>query len=168
MGLPGEARRAPGVEVSAGAPRAEPADASGWMRTKRRYTLRPFARWQERSTPAFGRVSNGRGTNVNPDRRTGPMTKDQRQLRRFGPRCLRRAISNPQRQPSLVGDRRESESSLGSDPGNRDHAPRFLWRETLEKPDNATIITGPKPGWYPLRGATPESFNRVHENFNKS
>ena len=43
---------------------------------------------------------------------------------------------------SLVGDRRESGAhSLWSDPGNRDHAPRFLWRETLEKPDNNHSIT---------------------------
>ena len=32
---------------------------------------------------------------------------------------------------SLVGDLSESESSVRSDPGNRDRAPRFLWSETL-------------------------------------
>ena len=32
---------------------------------------------------------------------------------------------------SLVGDLPESESSVRSDPGNRDRAPRFLWSETL-------------------------------------
>ena len=110
----------------------------------------------------------GEGPTSNLDRRTGPRTKDQRQLRRFGPCCLRRAISNPQRQHSLVGDRRESESSLGAGPGQKGHAPRVSMAGNTGKPDNATIITGPKPGWYPLRGLLPESFNRVHRHFNKS
>ena len=43
-----------------------------------------------------------------------------------------------------LGDLRESESSLRSDPGNRDRAPSFLWRETLEKPDNDSIVAHSK------------------------
>ena len=34
----------------------------------------------------------------------------------------------------------ESESSVRSCPGNRDRAPRFLWSETLVKPNNAVIV----------------------------
>ena len=34
----------------------------------------------------------------------------------------------------------ESESSVRSYPGNRDRAPRFLWSETLVKPNNAVIV----------------------------
>ena len=45
-----------------------------------------------------------------------------RQLRRFGPRWLRRACHSAS--PAFP---------LGQSPCNRDHAPRFLWSETLEK-----------------------------------
>ena len=67
MGLPGEARRAPRVEVPAGAPRVEPADASGWMRTKRRYTLRPLR-------PVAGAINPGLRTDAQ-------RARDQRQPR---------------------------------------------------------------------------------------
>ena len=119
-----------------------------------------LARWPERSTgvqqpeptPPAGRVSNGRGTNVKP--RPPDWTEDEglkHSVASARAACGEQSRIRSGSLPSwaTVG---KSESSLGSSPGNRDHAPRFLWRETLEKPDNATIITGLKPGWYPLRG----------------
>ena len=49
----------------------------------------------------------------------------------------------------------ESESSVRSYPGNRDRAPRFLWSETLVKPNNAVIVAAPAAAregfWHPLR-----------------
>ena len=39
----------------------------------------------------------------------------------------------------------ESESSVRSCPGYRDGAPRFLRRETLEKPDNVVIVAHSRP-----------------------
>ena len=60
---------------------------------------------QERSTPTVRRMSSGRRA-YHSNRRTGPRTKDQCQLRRLCPRCLlRRARSNPLWQHSLVGNR---------------------------------------------------------------
>ena len=40
---------------------------------------------------------------------------------------------------------------LRSYPCNRDHAPRFLWSETLEKPNSAVIIGGLSPAKEGLR-----------------
>ena len=64
------------------------------------------------------------------------------QLRQSGPRCLRRATSNPQRQHSLVGDpSRERIRSVRSYPGTGIVPPIFLWSETLAKPNNTATIT---------------------------
>ncbi len=41
---------------------------------------------------------------------------------------------------SLVGDHRETQSILLVMPGLRDHAPRFLWSETLVKPNIAHMV----------------------------
>ena len=81
------------------------------------------ARCVKRSTPLAGRVPSGRRTNVNSNRRTGPRTKDRGQLRRFDPRCLRRTNVNSA----------SAAFPLGLSPCNRDHAPRFLWSETVVK-----------------------------------
>ena len=88
---------------------------------------------KKRSTPIAERVSSGRRTNVKlqpPD-----WTEDEglSQLRRFDPCCLRRTnVKLRFSSNSLVGDRGER-IILQTDPCNRDHAPRFLWSETLEK-----------------------------------
>ena len=89
------------------------------LRTKRGVRFVPDVKRKERSTPTArpvssdggdqlpttGRVSSGRRA-YHSNRRTGPRTKDQRQLRRLCPRCLlRRARSSPLRQHSLVGNR---------------------------------------------------------------
>ena len=53
----------------------------------------------------------------------------------------------------------ESESSVRSYPGNRDRAPRFLWSETLVKPNNAVIVAAAE-----LAG---EVFRHLYGNFPK-
>ena len=119
-----------------------------WWRTRRRRRSVPGVQRKERSTPTArrassgrsdqlqlaGRVSSGRRTNVKlqpqdwtedegsgsaPSFRPALPAKDQRQLR-IG--------SN-----SLVGDHSGERIILRSYPCNRDHAPRFLWSETLGK-----------------------------------
>ena len=76
------------------------------VRTKRKARSVPGVQRKKRSTPTARPVPSERRTNVklqppdwcprgegptsNFNRRTGPRTKDQCQLRRFGPRCLRR------------------------------------------------------------------------------
>ncbi len=89
---------------------------------------RTNAQRMERSTPARRtgvlRVKDQRQTS--PDGR-GPRTKDQCQTPSIRPAL----VAKDQRQlrsgqHSLVGDSKVN-------PCNRDHAPRFLWSETLEK-----------------------------------
>ena len=93
----------------------------------------------------------------------GPRTRDQGQPRRIGPCCLRRASSNPQRQHSFVGDRQESESSLRSDPGNKDRAPRFLWCETLvESQTVQPLLPHQRPDVKAFGPSTPRSFTKLH------
>ena len=100
---------------------------------------------KKRSTPIAERVSSGRRTNVKlqppdwtedegpastPSFRPALPAKDQRQLR-IG--------SN-----SLVGDHSGERIILRSYPCNRDHAPRFLWSETLEKAKQCSHYRGPE------------------------
>ena len=122
------------------------------------------ARREKRSTPIAGRVPSGRRTYVKlqpPDVDRGRRTYVK--LRRFGPCCLRRATSNPQRQHSLVSDRMESESSLRSDPGNRDRAPRFLWSETLvESQTVQPLLPDPELDVKAFGQSTPRSFTKLH------
>ena len=68
------------------------------------------------------------------NRRTGPGTESYVKSVGSGPRCLRRARSNPQRQHSLVGDpSRERIRSVRSYPGNRDRAPKISMVGNLGK-----------------------------------
>ena len=68
------------------------------------------------------------------NRRTGPGTESYVKSVGSGPRCLRRARSNPQRQDSLVGDpSRERIRSVRSYPGNRDRAPKISMVGNLGK-----------------------------------
>ena len=77
-------------------------------------------------------VSSGRRA-YHSNRRTGPRTKDQRQLRRFDPRCLQRTNVNSASAaiPSWAtwGER----IILRSYPCNRDHAPRVSMVGNLGK-----------------------------------
>ena len=99
--------------------------------------------------PATGRISsqplNGcpaaGGATSNSDRRTGPGTESCVKSAWSGPRCLRRATSNPQRQRSLLGTLGRANHPYGQ-PGQQGVVPPgFLWLETLANPDNIAIIT---------------------------
>ena len=81
------------------------------------------ARRMKRSTPLAGRVFSGRRTNVNsnpPD-----WTEDEG------------AVSTPSIRPVLLAESYVESAvaafPLGRSPCNRDHAPRFLWSETVAK-----------------------------------
>ena len=132
---------------SAGPPRGEPANASASARTKRDQTLRPGSNGrsdqlqpQDRcpTTGAIklrcaGRVPDGCRTNVKlqpPD-----WTGDEgiHQLRRSGPRCLRRARSNPQRQHSLVGDPSRERIIRQVIPGQQGSCPQISMAGNLGK-----------------------------------
>ena len=64
---------------------------------------------------------------------------------------------------SLVGDLSESESSVRSDPGNRDRAPRFLWSETLvESQTVQPLLSHQRPDVKALGQSTPRSFTKLH------
>ena len=118
------------------------------VRTRHRARSVPDVQRQERSTPTARLMSSGMKRST-PTRRTGAQrVKDQRQLQPPDLDRGRRATSNPsvrsalpakdQRQlrfssSTLVGDRSGERIILRSYPCNRDHAPRFLWSETLEK-----------------------------------
>ena len=80
-----------------------------------------------------------------PTRWTGPGTESCVKSAWSGPRCLRRATSNPQRQHSLLGTLGRANHPYGL-PGQQGIVPPgFLWRETLEKPDNYSIVAHSKP-----------------------
>ena len=93
---------------------------------------RTIAQRKERSTPTARRVSSGRRA-YHSNRRTGPRTKDQRQLRRLCPRCLRRTNVNSASAAFPRGRPGESESSSGRTRATGITHPGFLWSETLEK-----------------------------------
>ena len=80
------------------------------------------------------RCPAGEGPTSNSNRRTGPRTKDQRQLRRFDPRCLQRTNVNSASAAIPSWETiQESESSSGRTRATGITHPGFLWSETLEK-----------------------------------
>ena len=119
---------------------------------------------RKRSTSIAELVSNGRRA-YHSNRRTGPRTKDRGQLRRFGPRCLRRT-NVKLRFGSIPSWATGGERIiLRSCPCNRDHAPRFLWSETLEKAKQCshyhrptTLMRGPAG---PLPQTAAKVFTKV-------
>ena len=90
---------------------------------------------KKRSTPTARPVPSGRRTNVNFNRRTELRTKDQGQLRRFGPRCLRRT------NVKLRSDSIPSWATLWSTRATGITHPGFYGRKPWRKPNNASIIT---------------------------
>ena len=112
-----------------------------------------------------------------PTRRTGAQrVKDQRQTSTAGLSRGRRTsvnsvhsaraacegpTSTPQWQHSLVGDSKVN-------PCNRDHAPRFLWRETLEKSQTVQpLLLHPKPEWKVFGAPRPISFTSLNKTSTK-
>ena len=102
---------------------------------------------KERSTQTVRRVSSdgsdqlqslngcpaGEGPTSNSNRRTWTEDGELRQIRRFDPRCLRRTNVNSASAAVPSWETGGERIILRSYPCNRDHAPRFLWSETLEK-----------------------------------
>ena len=105
---------------------------------------RTVARRQERSnSDAPGGCPVIEGPTSNSNRRTGPGTKgfiNSADPARAACGELRQIRSGSIPSWATLP---ESESSVGSYPGNRDRAPRFLWSETLVKPNNAVIVAAP-------------------------
>ncbi len=121
--------------------------------------LRPGVQRMRRSTPSTGRLPNGRSDQprpsggcpvteaINPNRQTGVQrekglslqppdwAEDEglSQLRRFGPRYLRRTNVNSASAAFPRGRLGESESSSGHARATGITHPGFLWSETLEK-----------------------------------
>ena len=119
---------------------------------------------EKRSTPTTGRCPTSEGPTSNSNRRT--WTEDE------GPTSnsvvSARAACGELRQirsgsSSLVGDLPESESSVRSDPGNKDRAPRFLWSETLvESQTVQTLLPHQRPDVKAFGQSAPTSFTKLH------
>ena len=92
----------------------------------------------------------GEGLNHS-NRRTGPRTKDQRQLRRLCPRCLRRTNVNSASAAFPRGRPGESESSSGHARATGITHPGFYGRKPWKKPNSAVIIDVPRPAKEGLR-----------------
>ena len=138
------------------------------VRTRRRERSVPESYGESDRLPTGRLVPNGRSDQPRPsggcptgeglthsDRRTGPRTKDQRQLRRLCPRCLRRAYHSasaafPRGQPG------ESESSSGRTRATGITHPGFYGRKPWEKPNSTLIINVPRPAKEGLRRPFPE------------
>ena len=107
---------------------------------------RTGVRLKERSTPTAGLVSNDRGTNVKP--RPEDWTEDGGLEHSAG---STRAASGEQSQirsgsiPSWATLPESESNPSGHTRATGIVPPRFLWRETSEKPDNAISITRPHP-----------------------
>ncbi len=131
----------------------------------------PIVQWHEGLARATGRVPSGRSSQLRAAERC-PGKKDlntpaaglarTRDLNTpcTGPRCLQRATSNPQRQHSLLSDQTSS-------PGLRE-TPRFLRRETLEKPDNEDIVAQPDAENKGFGSPAAQSVQFISIKFNRS
>ena len=88
---------------------------------------------------------------ITPTAGLGPRTKDQRQLRRFGPRCLRRTNVNSASAAFPRGRPGESESSSDRTRATGITHPGFYGRKPWKKPNSTLIIDGPRPAKEGLR-----------------
>ena len=148
------------------------------LRTKRKARSVPGVQRKKRSTPTARPVPSERRTNVklqppnwcprgegptsNFNRRTGPRTKDQCQLRRFGPRCLRRT------NVKLRIDSIPSWETLRSTRATGITHPGFYGWKPWKKPNNAPIITAPttqREGFrHPFRRLPPKCSQKFTTN----
>ena len=110
------------------------------------------------------RCPTGEGLTSNSNRRT--WTEDEGPTSNFV--VSARAACGELRQirsgsNSLVGDLSESESSVKSDPGNRDRAPRFLWSETLDESQTVqTLLPHQRPDVKAFGPSALTSFTKLH------
>ena len=159
LGCLAKRRHAPQrVGVPAGARRAEAGNASAWVRTKRDQSLRPRVQRKKRSTSAAGPLPDDRSDQT-PMRLAGVRwLKDQRQTPTAGLDRGRRDSSTPPIRPALLAESYVKSAAaafpLGrpfqraNHPSGHTRAtgivpPRFLWSETLVKPNNAVIVAAP-------------------------
>ena len=132
------------------------------VQRRERSTLnaRPVSSDGSDQLPTAERVSNGRRA-YHSNRRTGPRTKDQRQLRRFGPRCLRRTSVNSASAAFPRGRPGESESSSGHARATGTTHPGFYGRKPWRKPNSAVIITRPATAMRGPAGPLPQIAAKV-------
>ena len=97
------------------------------------------------------RCPAGEGPTSNSNRRTGPRTKDQRQLRRFDPRCLQRTNVNSAPAAFPRGRPGESESSSGHARATGITHPGFYGRKPWKKPNSEASIAASRPAKEGLR-----------------
>ncbi len=157
-----------GYWVPGRAPRVESADASarpGTGRDQSRRTPRPqtgaINSELPDGCPEVGGLEHS-------NRRTGPKTEEYVNSALSGPRCLRRAISNPQRQHSLVGDPGESESIPRAGPGQQGLWPQVSMAGNTGKARQRNHYQSPRSRGVSPAGVIAGSLNRVHININKS
>ena len=124
------ARSVPGVQRQERSTPTARLMSSGMKRSTP--TRRTGVQRKKRSTPIAERVPNGRRA-YHSNRRTWTEDGELRQIRRFDPRCLRRTNVNSASAAVPSWETGGERIILRSYPCNRDHAPRFLWSETLEK-----------------------------------
>ena len=135
-----KARSVPGVQRPK---RSTPNRQTNAQRVRRSTpTVRPVSSDGSDQLPTTGRVSNGRRA-CHSNRRTGPRTKDQRQLRRLCPRCLRRTNVNSASAAFPRGRPGESESSSGRTRATGIAHPGFYGRKPWRKPNSAVIVAVP-------------------------
>ena len=131
--------------IPAGAPRAKPTNAPARVRTTRGQTLRPRRPVAGAINSSHRRVPSSRRGQLRTAERRPAGEGLKHSNRRTGPR--KKDLNTPTIGPALLAESYVKSAAaalpLGPtsryDPGLRD-APRFLGRETLEKPDNGTII----------------------------
>ena len=139
------------IPQACGIGRGERRTPTDWFRTKRKARSVPDVQRMKRSTPTARPVPSERRTNVklqppdwcprgegptsNFNRRTEPRTKDQGQLRRFGPSCLRR--TNVKLRSGSI----PSWETLRSTRATGITHPGFYGWKPWKKPNNASIIT---------------------------
>ena len=115
----------------------------GWERSAVKHSV-PGAQQPEGSTPTAEPCPTGEGPTSNPDRRTGPRTKD---LNTPPVRSALPAESNLKSAPAAFPSglaRGERINPQGQARATGTVPPRFLWRETSEKPDNTAIVSRPR------------------------
>ena len=109
------------------------------------------------------RCPAGEGPTSNFNRRTEPRTKDQCQLRPFGPRCLRR--TNVKLRSGSI----PSWATLRSTRATGITHPGFYGRKPWRKPNSAIIITAPETRceyfWRPTAQIVHFSYRKLQQKF---
>ena len=103
-----------------------------WLRTRRRTRSVPCVQRRKRSTPTADGCPAGEGITT-PTAERGPRTKGYSNSVDSARAACGELSQIRSGSSSLVGDHSGERIIRQIRPGLRDHAPRFLWLETLEK-----------------------------------